>query len=133
MLKLKLPRNYWMGLLIMTAAYTAVQFLFNNPYLSSSDIPVDPRQIIRWVNILLIYITGILVIRKMKPGWLLFTWNLVHIVLIAYLFLAVVYEQFVAPLPYGIRGSAAPIIEFLISPVFYMAMGLIYSGLYQKE
>lgn len=117
----------------MAVAYTAVQFLLDKSYFSSSSLPVDPRQFIRWINILLIYIVGILVIRTMHPPWLLFTWNLIHIVLIGYLFLAAAYEQFIAPLPYGIRGSAAPIIEFLISPVFYMGMGLLYSVAERKS
>jgi hypothetical protein len=69
----------------------------------------------------------------MKETWMMFLWNLVHILLIAYLGLAEGYEIFIAPMAYGIRSSAAPIIEFLISPVFYMALGLLYAGLHREQ
>jgi hypothetical protein len=62
----------------------------------------------------------------MKVGWMLFLWNLLHIALLAYLLLAAFYEWIIAPLPYGIRGSVAPIIEFLISPVYYIGLGVLY-------
>jgi hypothetical protein len=53
--------------------------------------------------------------------------------MIGYLLLAAAYEYLIAPLPYGIRGSVAPIVEFLISPIIYMAMGLLYAGTKNPE
>jgi hypothetical protein len=57
---------------------------------------------------------------------MLFLWNLIHLALLIYLLLAAAYEWALAPLPYGIRGSVAPIIEFLISPVYYIGLGVLY-------
>lgn len=117
----------------MLLAYSLVQFSFNFPII---PVPVwlkHNRQLFRWVNMSFVYVIGIFVIRKMTPAWLLFSWNIVHIVLMGYLMLAAAYEYFIAPMPYGIRGSAAPIIEFLISPVFYVAMGLLYSSFHVEK
>lgn len=129
MAKANLPRNYWIGLIIMILAYSIVQLSFNTHLIPVPEWLLKHRQFFRWLNILFVYVIGILVIQKMSPEWLLFSWNLVHIVLMSYLAIAATYEYLIAPLPYGVRGSAAPIIEFLVSPVFYVVMGLIYTSL----
>lgn len=133
MAKANLPRNYWIGLIIMILAYTIVQLSFNTHIIPVPGWLLKHRQFFRWLNILFVYGIGILVIQKMSPGWLLFSWNLVHVVLMGYLAVAAAYEYFIAPMPYGVRGSAAPIIEFLISPVFYVIMGLVYHTLHTNE
>ena len=125
----KLPKNYWTGLLILTLAYTLVQFLFYHPVIPVLRSLLQYKQAVRWFNIFFVYVIGIWVIRTMHVSWLLFIWNIVHVVMIGYLLLAAAYEYLIAPLPYGIRGSVAPIVEFLISPIIYMAMGLIYAGM----
>lgn len=117
----------------MVIAYSVIRFFFYEPLFPVPGWVHEYRQVVRWVNMTFVYVLGILVIRTMSESWLLFTWNLVHIVLISYLILAAAYDYFIAPMPYGIRGSAAPIIEFLISPVFYVVIGLVYHKLHVHE
>lgn len=123
----RLPRNYWLGFWIMIGAYTVIRFVFYEPILPVPRWITQYRQVIRWMNMTAVFVVGILVIRTMQERWLLLVWNWVHLLLMGYLGLAALYEYFIAPMPYGIRGSAAPIIEFLIAPVFYMGLGLLYA------
>jgi hypothetical protein len=129
----RLPKNYWIGFLILALAYTLVQFLFYHPVIPVLRSLLKYKQSVRWFNITFVYVVGIMVIRTMHVNWLLFIWNIVHVVMIGYLLLAAAYEYLIAPLPYGIRGSVAPIVEFLISPIIYMAMGLLYAGTKNPE
>ena len=129
----RLPKNYWIGFLILALAYTLVQFLFYHPIIPVVRGLLQYKQTVRWFNITFVYVVGILVIRTMHVSWLMFIWNIVHVVMIGYLLLAAAYEYLIAPLPYGIRGSVAPIVEFLISPIIYMAMGLLYAGVKHPE
>lgn len=133
MFRIKLPRNYWLGFWIMILAYSIVRLFFYEPVFRMPDWVHGNRQLIRWINITFVYVLGIFVIRTMRERWMLYLWNLVHVLLIAYLLLAAAYEYFIAPMPYGIRGSAAPIIEFLISPVYYMALGLLHAFAHKEQ
>ncbi|MBU6158879.1 MAG: hypothetical protein KGP35_07605 [Bacteroidetes bacterium] len=122
----QLPKHFWSGFWIMILAYTLVRLFFYEPVVAMPQWVPSNRQLLRWINITFVYVVGIWVIRRMGIGWMLLLWNLVHIALLAYLLLAAVYEWGIAPLPYGIRGSVAPIIEFLISPVYYIGLGVLY-------
>ena len=133
MKRLQLPPDYWRGMLIMVLAYTLVQLLFYHPPV---ELPVwvqTYRQLIRWITITLVYVTGIFILRKGKEPWLLSLWNLVHIVVIAYLLLLAAYEYLIAPVPYGLRASVEPIVEFLVSPIIYIGMGILYVGVRREE
>ena len=108
----KLPKNYWTGLVILTLAYTLVQFLFYHPVIPVLKSLLQYKQVVRWFNIFFVYVVGIWVIRTMHIAWLLFIWNIVHVVMIGYLLLAAAYEYLIDPLHFGIRGSSATFVEF---------------------
>jgi hypothetical protein len=127
MKKLIMPRHFWLGFWVMLIAYTLIRMFFYDGVLPAPQWLKEQRQLVRWCNISLIYVVGILIIKKMKEPWMLWAWNAVHLLLIAYLLLAAVFEKSFGGLPYGIRASVAPIIEFLISPAYYVALALLYA------
>jgi hypothetical protein len=127
------PRNYWKGFIIIILAYSIVQLLFNDLL---SILPLNfqvNRQFSRWLTIFFIYIVGTRVLKSTNEAWMLAIWHLIHLGLIGYLFLVASYEYTIAPVPYGIRSSVAPIIEFLISPVLYMSAGLVYKTILKNR
>jgi hypothetical protein len=126
MMQQRLPKHFWSGFWIMVLAYSLVRLFFYEPVVSMPRCVYEQRQLFRWINISFVYVVGIFVVRRMRVGWMLFLWNLIHLALLIYLLMAAAYEWAVAPLPYGIRGSVAPIIEFLISPVYYIGLGVLY-------
>lgn len=74
----------------------------------------------------LVYLVGWLVIKNTGVAWLQAIWHFIHLSMVGYLILIAVYEFTIAPVPYGIRASVAPVVEFLISPVLYFGAGLVY-------
>ena len=111
----------------MLIGYTLIRMFFYDGVLPAPLWLKEQRQLVRWGNIFIIYVVGILIIRKMDESWMLWAWNAVHVVLMLYLIFAAAYEYLIAPLPYGLRASVAPIIEFLISPAYYVGLALLYA------
>ena len=126
------PRNYWKGFIVILIAYTIVQLLFFHPLFTIPSKIHDYRQFIRWLTIAFIYLVGAKVLLNTGIAWMITIWHIIHALMISFLLIAAVYEYGIGPVPYGIRSSVAPIIEFLISPVLYMASGLIYTSLYNR-
>jgi hypothetical protein len=129
MKRLQLPPDYWRGMLLMVLVYTLVQLLFYHPPFVLPAWVQTYRQVFRWVTITIVYVTGIYVLKNSSESWLLYLWNLVHVVVIGYLLVLAAYEYLIAPVPYGLRASVEPIVEFLVSPIIYIGMGILYAGI----
>lgn len=127
------PENYWKGLIIIFIAYTLVQLLFYHPLIQLPQFVKTNRQLLRWVTITIVYITGVIVLKRTNEDWLKFVWHLIHLVLIFYLLLIAFVEICITPVSYGIRASVAPIIEFLISPLLYLGAGVVYMSLKKEK
>ena len=126
------PRNYWKGFIVILIAYSIVQLLFFHPLFTVPSKLQEFRQLIRWLTITFIYLVGARVLRNTGEAWMVAIWHIIHIVMISFLLLVAAYEYGIGPVPYGVRSSVAPIIEFLISPVLYMGSGLIYTSIYKR-
>ncbi len=125
--KLSFPRQFWKGLVFILLAYTVVQLISYQSFLRLPTIIQENKQLMRWMAIALVYSVGCLVLKTNGVAWLLGIWHLIHLSLVEYLFLIGIYEYTIAPVPYGIRASVAPVVEFLISPLLYFAAGLVYA------
>ncbi len=125
--KLSFPRQFWKGLVFILLAYTVVQLISYQSFLRLPTIIQENKQLMRWMAIALVYSVGCLVLKTNGVAWLLGIWHLIHLSLVGYLFLIGIYEYTIAPVPYGIRASVAPVVEFLISPLLYFAAGLVYA------
>lgn len=120
-------------MLILLLVYTAVQLLYFNPPVKLPVWVYRLKQPIRWTSITVVFVTGIFILRKVKESWMLFLWNLIHVVVIGYLLLLAAYEFLIAPVSYGLRASVEPIIEFLVSPIIYIGMGIMYMQIQKGE
>lgn len=130
---MKLPKYFWFGFIVMLVAYTLIRMFFYDGVLPAPHWVKEKRQLVRWGNITLIYVIGILIVRKMGESWMLWAWNAVHLIVMFYLLLLAAYEYLVGELHYGLRASVAPIIEFLISPAYFVALGLLYAYAKRKS
>jgi hypothetical protein len=124
---MKLPKHFWIGFWVMLVAYTLIRMFFYDGVLPAPQWLKEQRQLVRWGNITLIYVIGIVIVRKMEEEWLLWAWNAVHLLVMLYLMLLAAYEHLIGDLHYGLRASVAPIIEFLISPAYFVCLGLLYA------
>jgi uncharacterized membrane protein YwzB len=125
--KLSFPRQYWKGLVFVLLAYTVVQLISYQSFFRLPAIIQENRQLMRWMAIAVVYLVGCFVLKGTGVAWLLGIWHVIHLSLVGYLFLIGIYEYTVAPVPYGIRASVAPVVEFLISPLLYFAAGLVFA------
>jgi len=130
---MKLPKYFWFGFIVMLVAYTLIRMFFYDGVLPAPHWIKEKRQLVRWGNITLIYVIGILIVRKMGESWMLWAWNAVHLIVMFYLLFLAAYEYLVGDLHYGLRASVAPIIEFLISPAYFVALGVLYAYAQKKS
>jgi hypothetical protein len=130
---MKLPKYFWFGFIVMLVAYTLIRMFFYDGVLPAPHWVKEKRQLVRWGNITLIYVIGILIVRKMGESWMLWAWNAVHLIVMFYLLFLAAYEYLVGDLHYGLRASVAPIIEFLISPAYFVALGVLYAYAQRKS
>jgi len=127
------PRHYWTGLMLLLLAYTALQFVY---YLPASSLP----KIIKksglsplWFLLVIVYVAGSVILRQTRVAWLNAIWHLVHISLITFALAVLVYGRLAGSVPIGVSAAVRPILEFLISPILYLAMGLLYKSMRMKD
>lgn len=120
------PKNYWKSLLALLVLYTLLQLIY---YIPESSFPEAVRRIRLsplWFVLAVVYACGWLVIRRWEVPWILMVWHAVHIALVGFALGTLAFMQIIGPVPNGIATSIRPIVEFLISPVLYLALGLLY-------
>lgn len=127
--KLHFPKHFWMGLVFILLTYTFIQLMYSPFFPTTIFGPIKTRQLFRWSTIGIVYVVGSVVLRWTAVRWLIQIWHLIHLSLITYLVLVAGWEYLISPVPYGIRSSVSPIIEFLISPILYLGSGLLYAFL----
>jgi hypothetical protein len=125
--KLSFPKKYWKGLVFVLLAYTVVQLISYQSFFRLPAFIQQNKQLMRWMAIAIVYLVGCLVLKGTGVVWLLGLWHMIHLSLVGYLFFIGIYEYTIAPVPYGIRASVAPVVEFLISPLLYFAAGLVFA------
>lgn len=117
-------RNFWPGLVVLLLIYSAYYLLYaDNRNLEPQNKAVSHA--IKIGIVFVIYLTGSLFLRKLPQPWLLQVWHLIHISLISLLISLWAWHFLVSPLPQNMRKLGNSIHEFLISPLLYLATGLL--------
>lgn len=124
MLKLSNRQIYWAGFIIIVIIYSVY-----NLYLADStyyqDIPRKLRHVAKFASILLIYLTGTFALKRYTADWMMYIWHLMHIVIISALLLIGIYDWTFGQISDQFRNIADTLFEFLISPVIYIAVGIL--------
>jgi uncharacterized membrane protein len=119
-------RWYWIGFIIIVIIYSLYNlYLVDVNYYQS--IPRKVRHIGKFICILSIYGTGTLALRKYTVAWMMYLWHLIHIVIITILLLIGLYDWAFGEISVQFRNVAGTLFEFLISPVIYIAVGILNS------
>jgi hypothetical protein len=120
------PRDFWKGFAILLPLYALLQLIY---FLPESALP-DWMRVTSlspvWFLLVPVYLTGWWILRRSEAGWLSVVWHIVHISLVGFALSVLAFGRIVKPLPEGIALSVRPIVEFLISPILYLALGLLY-------
>jgi hypothetical protein len=123
------PKNYWKGFAALLLAYTLLQLVYYVPTKSLSEVVGKTTFSPLWLLLVMVYVAGAWILSRTGVGWLNVLWHLVHISLISFVLLVLAYGRLIGPVPYGIAAAVRPILEFLISPVLYLAVGLLYRAI----
>lgn len=126
-----LKRGLWLGLLQLMVIYTAMYlFFYEAPYLA--DIPRKLRHLIKFSSLIGVYLLGTYHLRFEQQRWMGAVWHIVHISGISFVLSVGAFDWLVHPTSQAVRLLAHQINEFLISPVLFVAMGLLEKYLKKK-
>lgn len=117
-------KYFWPGLLVLLTIYSAYYLLYaDNKSLAPQDMVT--RHVLKIGVVFVIYLTGSYFLRRLPQAWLLQIWHFVHITLITLLIGLWAWHFFISYLPVNLRKLGNSIHEFLISPLLYLATGLL--------
>jgi hypothetical protein len=117
-------RRFSIGLIVIIVIYSAFYLLLAENK-SATFIPIYLRHIIKIVVVFLVYFSGSFFLGRLSQKWLIHVWHIIHISLISLLIILWVWHFLISPLPLNLRRLGYSIHEFLISPLLYVATGLL--------
>jgi hypothetical protein len=118
---------YFIGLLGIIMVYCSYYMLFMYNY--SYDISIKDRHIIKFGTILLVYGIGTWALKKYVAGWMMKIWHFCYILALTLLLLIGIWDWIFWIDSIQVRNIANSLHEILISPILYIAMGIINSRL----
>ena len=129
MLKFQNRRVYfYAGLLGIALVYCLynIYFFYADFYL---QVPVKIRHIVRFASALLVYGIGILALKGYKLRWMMQIWNLLYGLIFCILLLIGLYDWISGRASFEVRNIADDLHQFLLSPILYVAIGIVNSRL----
>lgn len=118
---------FWIGLVAIVALYCTYYLYFI--YGLSREIPLRAMHFMKFVFILAAYGLGVLGLRGRAAGWKMRVWHWVYLAGLCFLVGLGVYDWAVDRVVLSIRGVADTVLEFLVSPVLYVGLGLLARSL----
>jgi hypothetical protein len=124
--KFKKRTYFWVGFVTIVVIYSLYNlYLVDVDYYQS--IPRRVRHICKFAAILSIYGIGTFALKKYTAAWMMYIWHLLHIIIITLLLLIGIYDWSFGEISVQFRNVANTLFEFLISPVIYIAAGILSS------
>jgi hypothetical protein len=122
--ELKNKYYFWIGFIVIVVIYSLYNlYLVDVDYYQS--IPRKTRHVVKFLSILSIYGIGTVALKKYIADWMLYIWHLIHILIIALLLIIGIYDWSFGEISVPFRNIADTLFEFLISPVIYIAIGIL--------
>lgn len=118
-------KQFWWGLITILLIYSAFYLIQADNNVLTHRIPYKAKVAGKVLVVLLVYFSGSFFLKNLPQKWLLNIWHIIHIVLITILFSLWTWHYLIQPLPLQIRRFGFSIHEFLISPLLYLATGII--------
>ena len=114
---------FWSGLVLIALLYSAYYIFFL--YDASLTMPLRARHVVKFFFILGVYGVGLLGLARYAAGWVVRSWHFCYLFGLFLLILLGGYDWMVARAPLSIREVADDVQEFLVSPILYVALGLL--------
>ncbi|MEI7628677.1 MAG: hypothetical protein WCJ80_10570 [Bacteroidota bacterium] len=124
-------QRYLTGLIIIMLIYSMFYILFADQP-ATLLIPRKWRHVIKFITTFTVYLVGTYHLGKHKITWMLYLWHFVHITLLSTITSIGIYDWVFGMVRYQVKEIAASMQEFLISPMLYIAMGILNQRLVLK-
>lgn len=124
-------QRYVAGLIIIMLIYSMFYILFADKP-DTLLIPRKWRHVIKFITTFTVYLVGTYHLGKHKNSWMLYLWHFVHITLLSTITGIGLYDWIFGMVSYQVKEIAASMQEFLISPMLYIAMGILNQRLVLK-
>lgn len=116
------------GLIVIIIIYSCyyIYFAENN---ALAFLPRKTRHIIKFLTTISVYFVGTFHLGRLKDSWMSVLWHLIHISGLCIIALIGLYDWFIMEVSLNAKQLVSGIQEILISPVLYVAMGLLNKSL----
>ena len=118
------------GLMLIIILYSCY-YIFFAENKNSVLVPRKVKHIIIFSNTIAVYFVGTFHLGKLKDTWMVSLWHLIHVSGLVIIILIGLYSWFIREITLNVKLFALGIQEILISPVLYIAMGLLNKTLNQ--
>ena len=117
------------GLIFIVLIYSWYYIFFINETGEWLLLPKLTFHLIRFGVTIVVYFIGTFHLGKLKDSWMSSIWHLVHISGLCIITSMGLFDWFIMELSRDLKNFAHTIQEILISPVLYVAMGLLNKSL----
>jgi|GEM_PF-3126009 hypothetical protein len=115
---------FFLGLLASSILYSAL-ILFILSSTSYETMPRNTRHLYKFGSLILAWLIGFIIYRKIAPTWLLQLWNVTFAVSLSLLLALAAYDAIFHTLPLSFREIISAFHQALISPIPYVVFGLL--------
>ena len=115
---------FFLGLLASAILYSAYNLYVLDPYIYA-DMGRGIRHGYKFGSLLVAWVIGFLVFRKIAAVWLTQLWNTLYAVSLCLLLILALYDAIIHNLPASFRQPVSTFHEALISPIPYVVIGLL--------
>ncbi|HET6253220.1 MAG TPA: hypothetical protein VFE32_04075 [Puia sp.] len=123
---------FFLGLLASAILYSAYNLYILDPYVYAA-MGRSTRHIYKFGSIIIAWLIGFLIFRKIAPAWLLQLWNIIYIAGLGLLLLLAGYDSLIYPLPQTLRQPISTFHEALISPIPYVVLALLTIAIHRSS
>jgi len=122
-MKANVKSAYWIGLAVISVFYAVFYVYFR--YSAFYNMTARQMRVVKFAFVALTFSVGWLGLRKGAVGWAARFWAMVFGSLLLVLVLLGLYENYFARLPVELRMVLDDLVEFLVSPALYVALGIL--------
>lgn len=111
------------GFILIIIIYSTyyIFFLENSNLVLTSKL----RHVIKFLATIAVYLVGTFHLGKLKDSWMRFLWHIIHVTGLFIITTLGFIDWFIHDISLNLRLFAGSVQEILISPLLYIAMGLI--------
>lgn len=124
MIKVTNRRLYITGLITIILISTIYYMYFQEA--EAGAMPTKIKHLSKFALVAVVYGIGSYILKKIFSGWMIAIWHLIYISTIIILLAIGFYYWWQGAATIDVKRAANTLYEFLISPVLYVAMGIVH-------